>query len=375
MDTLRIVDDQWSHVLDRLPSGLEESARETSAIVRRRSVGCASDLLRLVMAYGVCGMSLRECAAWASRSGIAQISDVGLLKRFRKCGDWLSLLLSRKLAQRAEFPLVDSQRKLRMVDASGISCPRSQGTDWRVHLCYDASKGCIDFARLTTAGVGESLVGMPFEPDEIVLCDRGYGYRRNIWEVVRSGGDIVVRLNLKQLPLLGSDGSRFNILEALRTLKDGQTGNWAVTTVPSAKENIGGITGRLIAVRKNAEDAANAKKKRQKTARRKKEKPASSTLESAEYIILFTTITTESMPAQEVLDIYRFRWQIELVFKRMKSILHLDEMAAQSYELCRTFLLSKLLAALIIDDLISMFDAFSPCGDGLTPNGVSMAAV
>jgi hypothetical protein len=59
----------------------------------------------------------------------------------------------------------------------------------------------------------------------------------------------------------------------------------------------------------------------------------------------------------------------------MKSILHLDEMAAQSHELCRTFLLAKLLAALIIDELIGKFGAFSPCGDGSAPSGLGMAAV
>jgi hypothetical protein len=374
MDTWGIEDDQWSYVLDMLPPGLEESAKETSAIVRKRSVRSASDLLRLVMAYGVCGMSLRECAAWAGRRRIARISDVALLKRLRKCGDWLSLLLSRKLAQRARFPQVESER-LRLVDATGISCPQSQGTDWRIHLCYDATRGCIDFARLTTSAVGESLVGLEFGSGDVVLCDRGYGYRKNISEVVRSGGDVIVRVNLKQLPLVGPDGSRFDILAAVRTLADGQVGEWAVTTAPSAKDGIGPIPGRLIAMRKSDSDAATAKDKRRKTARRKKEKAAPATLESAEYIILFTTIAAERLSAREVLDVFRFRWQVELVFKRMKSILHLDEMAAQSYELCRTFLLAKLLAALLIDELIGKFGAFSPCGDGSAPSGLGMAAV
>lgn len=79
-------------MLTLLPPDLDESAKSTGALERKRSVRSGAELLRLAMAYGVCGLTLRGTSAWASVSGVAKMSDVAILKRLRKCGDWLNLL-------------------------------------------------------------------------------------------------------------------------------------------------------------------------------------------------------------------------------------------------------------------------------------------
>jgi IS4 transposase len=53
------------------------------------------------------------------------------------------------------------------------------------------------------------------------------------------------------------------------------------------------------------------------------------------------------------LELYRFRWQVELDFKRLKSLLQLGNLTARDPPLARTFLYSKLLAALLLEDLIA----------------------
>lgn len=360
-----MVDDQWPSLLALLPADFEQSAKDAYALERRRGVRSAGDLLRLVFAYSLCGMSLRECAAWARQSGVAHISDVALLKRLEKCGDWLCWLLSCKLAERIEFPdLGLPQGSVRIVDASGVSCPGSTGTDWRVHLSYDAGLGCIDFVNLTTVKTGESLQGFPVRPGETIICDRGYAHRIDIWQVVKAQADIVVRVNLRAVPLLDGSGDRFDILEHLRALGDGEVGEWDVVTAPIRKKGIPPIAGRLVAMRKSADAASRAKRKRVTKSHRRKQEPGAETLESAEYILVFTTIPRQRVSAGEILELFRFRWQIEIAFKRMKSILCLDEMAAKSPELCRTFLLAKLLSALLVDDLMRRVGAFSPWGSG-----------
>ena len=61
-------------------------------------------------------------------------------------------------------------------------------------------------------------------------------------------------------------------------------------------------------------------------------------------------------------DSYRFRWQVELVFKRMKSLLDLDGLPAKDENLASTFIYSKVLAALLLDDFTQAFVSFSPWG-------------
>ena len=156
------------------------------------------------------------------------------------------------------------------------------------------------------------------------------------------------------------DGRKFDILEELRKLPDAQVGDFAVVMEGSAKDGIPAIAGRLVGVRKSGEAAENARRKLRAEAKRKGKTPNSRSLEACEYIFLFTTLSVEQASTQAVLEIYRFRWQVEMAFKRMKGIIYLDQMAAKDSELCRTFLLAKLLAMLLIEDLSHCLRFFPP---------------
>ena len=95
-------DGGWVEFLAALSVGIDLSAtaRETKAFTRARGVRDAASLLRLAMAHGVGGHSLRATAAWASVAGVAEISDMSLLDRLRNAADWLELLWECKLAKR-----------------------------------------------------------------------------------------------------------------------------------------------------------------------------------------------------------------------------------------------------------------------------------
>ncbi|RJG41534.1 hypothetical protein D3Y55_30795 [Mesorhizobium sp. DCY119] len=60
---------------------LDATARSSGALLRRRVIQDEATLLRLALAYGPGGMSLRSAAAWAGLNDIANFSDVALLKR------------------------------------------------------------------------------------------------------------------------------------------------------------------------------------------------------------------------------------------------------------------------------------------------------
>ncbi len=65
--------------------------------------------------------------------------------------------------------------------------------------------------------------------------------------------------------------------------------------------------------------AAEHERPRQR-ASRKQHKPDPRGLIAAEYMILATSLEEEAFPAAEVLAVYHLRWQIELAFKRLKSL-------------------------------------------------------
>ena len=52
---------------------------------------------------------------------------------------------------------------------------------------------------------------------------------------------------------------------------------------------------------------------------------------------------------------YRLRWRIELAFKRLKSLLHIDRLPAKDKNLARAWIFAHLIAALLIEDLSPEF--------------------
>jgi len=72
------------------------------------------------------------------------------------------------------------------------------------------------------------------------------------------------------------------------------------------------------------------------------------------------SLPTEGYPAGEVLMVYRLRWQIELAFKRLKSLLRMDRIPTQTERASRSWLTAHLILALLCDDLGQEVLASSP---------------
>jgi hypothetical protein len=365
MKTPPTLHDDWPLLLTLLPADLEASAKETGALQRKRGVPSAQALLRLAFAYAYAGLSLRATATWARKTGVAFLSDVALLQRLRRAATWAGRLLAQQLAQQAALPRErwPAGLQVRLIDATTASRPGSQGTDFRVHLRLDLGTLTITDVTVTDAQGGESLRQCPLAAGELVVGDRGYAHRAGIAAAATAGARVLVRLNWQNVPLQRPDGTAFDLLAHLRSLAAGEIGEWAVQTAP-AKEEIPAVPGRLIAVRKSPQAAEKSRRKLLAAARKKGKTPDARTLEAAEYVFVFTTMPAAELSALAVLELYRFRWQIELAFKRLKGVLALDELTAKDPALCRLFLCIKLLGALLVEQLSHHWVDFSPWGYG-----------
>lgn len=363
MEPKESLEHEWPYLLSFLPDEpvLEATAKSWGAIRRKRAVDSASTLLRLALVYGFCGYSLRQTAAWAEAAEVASLSDVALLKRLRGTSDWLGHLLGVKLAERVP-PVPAHQTRLRLVDATTVSAPGSQGTDWRVHLDFDLGALAISEIQVTQVSGGESLLRYEFEPGEMVVADRGYAHRAGLAHVLGGGAHFVVRLNSATIPLQKPGGDAFDLLDAVRGLPEAAAGAFDLEVKPDERNKLPALPIRLVALRKSEAAAEKARADALKEAARKSKAIQPQTLELAGYILLLTSTSAADLTAEEVLEIYRFRWQIELVFKRLKSLLHLEEMPAKDPGLARTFLYSKLLAALLLEELTHSYLSFSPWG-------------
>ena len=361
--------ENWEILSGFLPEGWSEQARRLGAMQRARYIKEPSVVLRILLMHVALGCSLAETAARAQASGLAQISSVGVYKRLRAAGAWFGWL-ARQMRGAAELPEAITGRRLRAVDATSVHEPGSTGTDWKIHYAVNLADLECDFFQLTEIGqVGETFRRVPVVAGDIVMGDRVYASPPGVSHVVNAGGDVIVRLNRSALPLYERNGTRIDLLPRLRQLK-GKTPREYAASVKNT--NGDWIAGRLIALRQSAEATRWAHKRMQRRAQLNRLTVTDQAREFAEYFMVWTTVPKTVTPRQ-ILHLYRLRWQIELVFKRMKSILGLGHLPKTDPLSAQAWLQGKIFVGLLIEHMLHTAKLISPWGYSLAATPQSMA--
>jgi hypothetical protein len=326
--------------------------------VRRREIRSGEQLLRLALAYGPGGLSLRSAAAWAGIAEGAVLSDTAVMKRVRGAADWLGEVAGALARQAAAAPTLASGplagRRLRIADGSVITRPGSTGADWRLHALYDPAAGRFTGLELTDGRGAEGFGRAQFEAGDVVLGDRNYARARDLGAVTAAGADFIVRTGWSRLRLLGADGRPLTWEPIFDGLAHGVATERAVVVARTSKgrkrPNRPLFAARLIVVRLSSRATAQAAKAVRRRHSRKDARRVMQplTTRSAGFLMLLTSLP-EAVPAETVLAAYRLRWQVELAFKRLKSGLGLDRLPAKSDALTRSWLLAHLILALLID--------------------------
>lgn len=330
------------------PKDMEQLAEETKALIRRRGVHGAMDLLRMVMGYCVLGYSFRMLGAWCVLRGIGYMSKTAVRKRLQKCEQWLGKLIIIALQQQqVMMPKSKIAAKPVIVDASVVCQPGSKGSDWRVHLRFDLLNSCIDQVTVTDGHGAEGLPRFQFGPGDICLADRAYATAKSLGWILAQKAWLVIRSGWNRLALETEDGRRFEVVEWLRSIHLAPLGEPAEVGV-SVKTPQGRFPLRLVAQAISAEAAEKARRKVRQDAQKNHHTPDERSLFAAGFVILLTNLPSLDWSMATVLQLYRFRWQVEITFKRLKSIMFLDALRCKDAQLAQVFLLGKLLAALAI---------------------------
>lgn len=347
-----LLKENWGRVLAMLPDDLDRSARQYKALLRRRGIAQAADLLRLAFFYGLADWSLRQIGMWANLLGVCDLSDVAILHRLRSSRAWLGALVVEMLRQRGIRLQASAKVRLRILDATVITQPGSQGTDWRLHLSLDLGSMSLDQLAVTDAHGGEGFGHFSFDPETILLADSVYAHTRSLEQPLLRGAKLVVREQWNTRPVADAQGKPFDIIAWLkRTFPTGST-EPAETPVwlPTSQ---GLIPFRLVACPLPPEQAEKARERARKKSRKKKHQPYAKNLFAVGFVVLLTNLSVQPWSSAQVLALYRWRWQIELYIKRLKSLLEIDRLRTQDPELAQTYLLTKLLAAILVDTLRS----------------------
>ena len=267
-------------------------------------------------------MSTRRLGAWAVLTGLADISEAAWRKRLRRSNDWLLWLLG-ELVTAPETPALPCPRpagRLGLVDASPLGQPGGTGDAWRLHLADALLAGRMHQVSVTDRRGGEHMARYQWHTGDVIVADRGYGYRRSVAAAVHQQADVVVRIHPAPFPLETEAGQPFNVLRWLRQ-RGGSAREWHGWCRWAGQR----YPVRLVA----AKLAPTATRRARRRARRKAQKAGRTitapTLAVAGWLLLITTLDEGLWSTADVLYVYRARWQVELVFKKMKQLLRLNQ--------------------------------------------------
>jgi len=375
MQNLASPDSGWLDTLLRLPSDLDlnQLARDTGAIQRYRGITDAKDLLRLALARGPGGKTLKQTAAWSGLCGIAEITAPSLSDRLHGSVAFFSALTSHLLAAgRPPTPALWHGRCLHLCDASSLSERGGTGTDWRIHATFDLGSGGFSQLELTDGKGAEALHRAVCDDGGVMIADRGYA-KAGEMATFRTGPggrtrDFIVRTGWNMLRLEKPDGEPFDLPGALRQMEQdpgadplNEPREWALNALYGRGKTIKRLAIRLLILAVPTEKAEIARKKLRRSANRRQHQIDPNSELAAGILILATSLPAD-IPPGEICAVYRLRWQIELAFKRLKSLLRIDRLPTWTEAGSLSWLYPHLILALLTDDICQEILESPPSG-------------
>jgi Transposase DDE domain len=350
-------DEDWRTLLGHLPAdyaALAKKHKQVQTQYGNAKIRDAETLLRFIFLHAGADLPLRQTVALMAEAGGPSLSPMRLHKKMARAAPYLHALVERMV----QWPTEGAPERwggyvLAAVDATSVSGPGATGTDARIHTKLRVADVSISAVDVTDETGGETFTRFTWERGELAVADRAYCNHRGIQHVLDDGADVLVRYRLDGIELSTTEGITLDVLGAVAHLSVGQ----ALDIDVFAKLPRGEARGRLIAYRL-PEDAADRARVRLRRDKGKDLSPRG--WEVARYVLLFTTVPRARLDAGRCLQAYRLRWQIELQFKRWKSLCGFDVLPNYRDDTTLAWLYAKVLLGTVLDRMASIPTELSP---------------
>lgn len=348
---------RWETLARYLPPDYEALAaayQQAETKFGNAKIRDGATLLQFILLHVGADLPLRQTVAVMAEAGGPKLSPMRLHKKMVRAAPYLRALVERMVA----WPVEGAPERwggyvFCAVDATVVCGPGAVGTDARIHTKLRVADASLVSAEVTDETGGESFCRFAWAPDELAVGDRAYFTPRGIEHVLDAGADVLVRYRLDGVELQNASGDAIDVLDAVSHLGVGETLDLDVAAkLPSRR-----AAGRLVAYRL-PDDAV--ERAREKMRREKGSELSPRVYESAKYVLLFTTAVRSRLDANRCLQGYRLRWQIELQFKRWKSLCGFDLLPNWREDTTLAWLYAKVLLGAMLDRMASIPTELSP---------------
>jgi IS4 transposase len=212
---------------------------------------------------------------------------------------------------------------------------------------------------ITDIRTGEKLVNFKqIGKDDILVGDRMYGTLPGIAYLNRCGAGYVLRIKSRGFRIYDRKKQEIDLLQSLGSLESDEIVDMRVWCLIEGEYK----PVRLCVLRKDSDSERKGLKRLKKENQRKRGGKPVSELQSEnnKYIIVATSLGEEAS-ASQILELYRARWQVEIAFKRLKSLFQYNDLPAKNSASVKAWFYGKLLLAALCETLVNT-GRFSPSG-------------
>ena len=357
----QVFESDWDFILSLLPGGWKKTFREMQILKFGRKFGgphSEENFLRVMFMHLGCGYSFRTTVSRAREAKIVDITDVTLFHHFEKCApffEWCNEQIIHDNRQLSRDLFKDG-RHWKIADGTIVKEQGETGSLHRLHYSADLATLSTDQVMITSFKEGESFARFEVRPGDVWEGDRGFAKAPGLAHIIEHGGDTLCRFTPAYLKLFNPDGTRFEIKKSLTKLYPGDIFDHDVYFVYGNKK----YRGRVCAVKRSEQASRREEEHVERQAHLKGRKASEKSLFLCRYLLIFTTLRRDDFSDKNIIRAYRLRWQIEMVFKRLKSLLELGQLHKYKNESIKAFLSGKILISLLLEKMINQAEAFSP---------------
>lgn len=254
------------------------------------------------------------------------------------------------------LPLLTQFTAVHLVDSSGIALPDSLSSEFpasgghgpnaglKIQTIWEYLRGNLTAILITNGR--ESDRGYRGHLAHIIqgalfLCDLGYFKLTSLGNMMEGGAYFISRFDTKCGLLDPGNGERFDLLAYLRKTLDEQVELDQLVGYQAQ------LACRILAVRLPADVVEERRRKSRANAYRKGRTLSSEKLAWLEWCVFITNVPGAKLTVQQIILMYRLRWQIELLFKLWKSEGQLNRVAGKRRERVLCELYAKLIGMVI----------------------------
>ena len=351
----------YEKIIEMMPTGWEEKARELKALTRSRKIGTASELLKMNLLHLTSGGSFGGTSAMLKITEGISLNKNAVYERVCKSADWLEWMcvnFCRESGILVEKPKWLESWRVKVADATDEPVRGSNKADYRLHCMMDLFTLEAVETNLTTAKRGETMTNFNnIEKGDIIMGDRVYGTLNSIKHILSKQGEFCLRLRIGAFNLYDETGVKVDLMELLPEIAENESKGFNLYY--KDKDVLKPIF--ICAYRKDKthheRSLWNVKRSNSNSnGRNMRGKVSQRQAFYSQFVIVATSLCE---PAERIMELYRMRWQIELLFKRFKSLFDYDEMPSKKEKSVKAWFYGKLLLAAICEALVNE-GRFSP---------------